>query len=143
MGLRLRLILIVVLPALLVLGAHGFVRVRQEEAQLLAEDQQKVALAARAVQIAVENALRDRQITDVKRLLSEMAVREQEIERIRLFDRTLAPTLSSDPESRSAPAPAAMLRRVLAGAPAAERARRRAAEDHGGPRGGRAPSTAS
>ena len=124
MGLRLRLILIVLLPALLALGAHGFIRVRQEEAQLLEEDQRKMALATRAIQIAVENALRDRQITDVKRLLSEMAGHEQEIERIRLFDRTLTPTLSSDPENRNAPAPTALLRRAMqSGAPVAEYAR--------------------
>jgi signal transduction histidine kinase len=121
MGLRLRLILIVILPALLVLGAHGVFRVRQEEAQLLEEDQRKMALAARAIQIAVENALRDRQISDVKRLLSEMAGPEQEIERIRLFDRALAPTLSSDPGARNAPAPTALLRRAVeSGTPVAQ-----------------------
>jgi signal transduction histidine kinase len=121
MGLRLRLILIVILPALVVLGAHGFVRVRQEEAQLYEEDQRNVALAARAVRIAVENALRDRQISDVKRLLAEMAEQEDEIERIRLFDRTGKPTLSSDPEYRNAPVPADILRRVLQdGVPAAQ-----------------------
>jgi signal transduction histidine kinase len=120
MGLRLRLILIVILPALVVLGVHGFVRVRQEEAQLYEEDQRNVALAARAIRIAVENALRDRQISDVKRLLAEMAEQEDEIERIRLFDRTGTPTLSSDPGHRNAPAPAAMLARVLRdGVPAA------------------------
>jgi signal transduction histidine kinase len=121
MGLRFRLVLIVVLPALVGLGVHGFVRVRQEEAQLFEEDQRNVALAARAIRIAVENALRDRQISDVKRLLAEMAEQEDEIERIRLFDGSVAPTLSSDPASRDVPAPTAMIRQVLEnGVPAAE-----------------------
>ena len=124
MGLRLRLILIVILPALVVLGIHGYVRVRQEETQLYAEDQRNMALAARAIQIAVENALRDRQITDVRRLLSEMAEQQEGIERIRLFDRTLAGTLSSDPEGRTAPVPGEILRQVMETAePVAEYAR--------------------
>ena len=124
MGLRFRLILIVTLPALLVLGAHGYFRVRQEVAELFAEDERNMALAARAVQIAVENALRDRQISDVKRLLWEMAEKEDEIEQIRLFDRSLTPMLSSDPASRNAPVPMAMLQRVIErGTPAAEYAR--------------------
>ncbi len=121
MGLRLRLILIVILPALLVLGAHGYVRVRQQETQLYAEDERNIALAARGIQIAVENALRDRQITDVRRLLSEMAEQQEGIERIRLFDRTLAPTLSSDPEHRTARVPTEVLQQVIdLGEPVAE-----------------------
>jgi signal transduction histidine kinase len=113
MGLRWRIVLIVILPALVVLGVHGYIRVGQEEAQLYAEDERNMALAARAIQIAVENALRDRQISDVKRLLAEMAEQQEEIERIRLFDRTLVPTLSSDPETRSAPAPTEALRQAM------------------------------
>ena len=102
MGLRLRLILIVLLPALLALGAHGFIRVRQEEAQLLEEDQRTMALATRAIQIAVENALRDRQITDVKRLLSEMAGHEQEIERIISLSKPYDPAALAAPDASEA-----------------------------------------
>jgi two-component system NtrC family sensor kinase len=121
MGLRLRLILIVILPALVVLGAHGYVRVRQQEAQLYAEDERNIALAARGMQIAVENALRDRQISDVKRLLSEMAALQEGIERVRLFDRTLTPTLSSDPENRTARVPTEVLQQAIdLGEPVAE-----------------------
>jgi signal transduction histidine kinase len=112
-GLRVRVILIVTLPVVVVLGVHGFFRVRQEEAQLLAEDKRNIALAARAIQIAVENALRDRQVTDVKRLLAEMVEQQQEIERIRLFDASLVPVLSSNPETRNEPVPSEMLRRVM------------------------------
>jgi two-component system, NtrC family, sensor kinase len=121
MGLRLRLILIVILPAVVVLAAHGFLRVRQEEAQLLEDDEQNMALAARAIQIAVENALRDRQISDVKRLLAEMVEQQQEIERIRLFNRALAPTLSSEPETAdAAPATELLRRAVESGEPVAQ-----------------------
>lgn len=68
MGLKLRLILILTLPAVLAVAVHGFLRIRQEERQLIEEDRRNIALAARAIQIAVENALRDRQISDVERL---------------------------------------------------------------------------
>jgi two-component system NtrC family sensor kinase len=125
MGLRLRLILIVILPALVVLGAHGYVRVQQEKTQLYMEDERNIALATRGIQIAVENALRDRQITDVKRLLSEMAEQQEGIERIRLFDRTATPTLSSNPETRAAPSSKAILQQVMeTGEPVAEYERR-------------------
>jgi signal transduction histidine kinase len=113
-GLRLRVILIVTLPVVVVLGVHGLFRVRQEEAQLLAEDKRNIALAARAIQIAVENALRDRQVTDARRLLAEMVEQQREIERIRLFDASLTPVLSSSPDPQDEPVPAEMVRRVLA-----------------------------
>jgi len=99
MGLRLRLILILAVPLVLVVGVHGIFRIRQEQAQLLGEDRRNIALAARAVQIAAENALRDRQISDVKRLLAEMAEDQEQIDRIRLFDKTLSPFLVSNPLS--------------------------------------------
>lgn len=113
MGLRLRVILILTIPALLVIGAHGLLRVRQEDAQLLREDQENLALTGRAVQIAVENALRDRQIPDVRRLLVEMVEQQDAIDRIRLFDHDLKPVLVSNPLAIGEAIPAAELRRVV------------------------------
>lgn len=118
MGLTLRLLLILTLPAILVVGVHGFLRVRQERAQLVEEDQRNMALTARAIQIAVENALRDRQISDVRRLLAEMVEQQEQIDRIRLFDRALAPTLAASALPFDEGLPAAVLGRVVAtGAP--------------------------
>ncbi|MBI4269329.1 MAG: HAMP domain-containing protein [Candidatus Rokubacteria bacterium] len=113
MGLKLRLILILAVPAVLVVGVHGLLRVRQERVQLVAEDRRNIALAARAIQIAVENALRDRQISDVRRLLAEMVEQQEAIDRIRLFDRQLRPTLVSNPLAAAERVPAEILRRVM------------------------------
>jgi len=112
-SLKLRVILILAVPAVLVVGVHGVLRVRQERVQLVEEDRRNIALAARAIQIAVENALRDRQISDVRRLLAEMVERQEAIDRIRLFDRALRPTLVSNPLAAGEPVPLEMLRRVM------------------------------
>ena len=114
MGLKLRLILILTIPAVLAVGVHGLLRIRQERAQLLEEDRQNMALTARAIQIAVENALRDRQISDVKRLLAEMVEQQEAIDRIRLFDRSLRPTLVSNPLSIVEGVPSDVFHRVMA-----------------------------
>lgn len=113
MGLRLRLILVLIIPLVLVAGVYGLFRIRQEQAQLLEEDRRNIALTTKAVQIAVENALRDRQISDIKRLLFEIVERQEQIDRIRLFDRDLTPTLVSNPLSIGEQVPTEALRRVI------------------------------
>lgn len=112
MGLKLRLILILTIPAVLAVGVHGLLRIRQEHDQLVEEDRQNMALTAAAIQIAVENALRDRQFSDVKRLLAELVERQTAIDRIRLFNRQLQPTLVSNQLSIGEDVPAEILRRV-------------------------------
>ena len=87
MGLRQRVILIITIPALLAIGVHGALRVRQQHTQLLAAEQKNLALTAKAVQIAVENAVRASQWADVHLLVSQMVERQDSIDRIRLFDR--------------------------------------------------------
>jgi signal transduction histidine kinase len=113
MGLRLRLILIITIPAVLAVGVHGLLRVRQQEAQLFAAEQQSLRLTAKAVQIAVENAFRHRQFSDVGRLISEMVEQQEMIDRIRLFDRRLALTFVSNPLAIGEAVPAGPIRRVL------------------------------
>lgn len=114
MGLKLRLVLVLTIPAVLAVSVHGLLRVQQEHTQLIAEDRQNMALAARAIEIAVENALRDRQISDVKRLLTEMVEQQEAIDRIRLFDRALQPTLVSNPLELEGGVPEETLRHVMA-----------------------------
>ena len=82
MGLRLRLFFVLIIPLTLLVGVYAFVRVREEEGQLLAAEQRNASVTARAIQIAVENAVRDRQIADIRRLLSELVNRQEQIERI-------------------------------------------------------------
>jgi signal transduction histidine kinase len=112
-GLKLRLILILTIPAVLAVGVHGLLRIRQERDQLVEEDRQNMTLTAAAIQIAVENALRDRQFTDVKRLLAALVERQTAIDRIRLFNPKLEPTLVSNQLSIGEDVPLEILRRVV------------------------------
>ena len=113
MGLRLRLILVITVPLLLVLGVYGVIRVRIEQADLLAENQRLMGLTAKAVQISVENALRDRQLSDIQRFLTELADGQEPIDRIRLFNHALQPTVVSNPLSIGEQVPEDALRRAL------------------------------
>src|SRR5262249_32513148 len=67
---------------------------------------------ARAVQIAVENALRDRQLTDIRRLVSEMVTEHAQIDRIRIFNPALE-VIAAEPPAPDGPATD---RRLLEGA---------------------------
>ena len=97
MGLRLRLTLWLVIPLLAVMGAHGWVRVRDEQGQILEINRRSMATTARAIQIALETALRDDKTFDMYRLLVELTQSQEQIDRIRVFDRTFAQlVVSSD-----------------------------------------------
>jgi len=113
MGLQLRVVLVLMIPTVMALGTHGAIRVRQELAQVLQEDRQNLEVTARAIQIAVENALRDRQLIDARRLLTDMVERQTLIDRIRLFDRDVQPLLVSNPLAIGEAVPRAALRQVI------------------------------
>jgi signal transduction histidine kinase len=89
MGLRLRLVVLLMLPLLLVSGVYSVVRVQQEVLTRVEDEQERAARMARTVQIAVENALvlRVRQFTDLADLLESLTIGQREIDRIRLLDR--------------------------------------------------------
>ncbi|MBI3457008.1 MAG: hypothetical protein HY002_14620 [Candidatus Rokubacteria bacterium] len=55
MGVRTRLFLLLLIPMAVVIGGYGLVRVQQEEEQLLAEEQRRMAVTAKALQVAVES----------------------------------------------------------------------------------------
>ena len=113
MGLRGRLIIVLLVPLSLVMALYGLLRVRQEEAQLLEEERRRMAVTTKVIQIAVENALRDRQISDIRRLLGELADFQDEVDRIRLFDLTLTPILAGRPAAPPEEVTADHLRRVI------------------------------
>ncbi|MBI2202332.1 MAG: HAMP domain-containing protein [Candidatus Rokubacteria bacterium] len=113
MGLRLRLILVIMIPLVLVIGVYGVLRLRAEQAELLADNRRLMGLTAKAIQITVENALRDRQISDIRRLLAEIVEGQEQIDRIRMFDRNLEPTLVSNPLAIGEQIPEDTVRRVL------------------------------
>ena len=97
LGLRAKLLLLLLTPVVITIGGYGLLRVQGEEQQLLDEEERRMAVTAKALQVAVENALRDRQISDIKRLLAEIVVFQEEIDRIRIFDVNLQPLLVSNP----------------------------------------------
>jgi len=114
MGLRLRLFLVLIVPLILVAGVYGVVWVRQQATQLLEAERRGAAAVARAVQIAVENALSDRQVSDIRRLVSEMVGEHEQIDRIRIFDRSLVSLGSAPgPPNRAELKAEGRLRRVL------------------------------
>jgi signal transduction histidine kinase len=113
MGLRLRLFLVLILPLTLVVGAYGLLRIRQESRELGEAAGTSAAPVAGAVQIAVENALRDRQISDIRRLVSELVSIHPEIAGIRILDRSLRPIVVH-PAPDDGPGADETRRRVLA-----------------------------
>jgi two-component system NtrC family sensor kinase len=117
-GLRLRLILVIMIPLVLVVGVYGVLRLRAEQGELLADNRRLMGITAKAIQISVENALRDRQISDIRRFLAEIVEGQEQIDRIRVFNHALQPTLVSNPLSIGEQVPDDVLRRVLqTGAP--------------------------
>jgi signal transduction histidine kinase len=89
MGLRSRLFLLVILPIALVVGVYGVMRARQEVRDVVDAEARLSAATARAVQIAVEHALRDRQLVDIQRLVEELVTHHPHIERVVVVDRGL------------------------------------------------------
>jgi signal transduction histidine kinase len=114
MGLRLRVIVVLVSPLMLVVGIYGFVRVRQEQEQRLDDNRRNVALVARAVQMAVEIALREGRVGDIRRLLAELVSDEEEVDRIRVFAHDLTPTAVSNSLAIGDDVPVLALQRVIA-----------------------------
>src|SRR5262245_30196823 len=104
MGLRLRLFLFVILPITVVVGAYGVMRARQEARDVVDAETRSSAATARAVQIAVEHALRDQQIADIQRLVERLVTEHPQIERIAVVDTALAPLAAMPPGSEGGPA---------------------------------------
>jgi signal transduction histidine kinase len=92
MGLKLRLILVLMIPPILVVGVYGLIRVRNGRAELLAETERNVVLFAKAVQATVERGLRDHRTADLESVLTDILREQDQIDHIRLLDRWLQPT---------------------------------------------------
>ena len=72
MRLSTKLSLAVALTSVVVLGAYGFYQVRQERGDLDAHVEREVRLLGSAIKVAIQNALRDHQIDDVRETLEAM-----------------------------------------------------------------------
>ena len=114
MGLKLRLFLVIVIPLVLVVGVYGVMRIRVERAERLEDNRRNMSLTAKAIQIAVENALRHRQVAEIEHLLAQLVEGQDQIDRIRLFDREARPTVISNPLSLGPEVSDATVREVIA-----------------------------
>ena len=115
MGLRLRLVVLLMLPLFLVSGVYGVVRVQQESLARVQDEQGRSARMARTIQIAVENALalRVRQPSELVSLFESLTLGQREIDRIRLYDRD-GQVFAASSAGTGAPAPEAhVIARVI------------------------------
>ena len=112
MGLRLRLILVLMIPPVLVVGVYGLIRVRTERAQLLTNTERTVILVAKAIRASIERGLREPRGSDLEGVLAEIVKDQEQVDRIRIFDRSLNPLLVSNRLPVADAVPVEVLRRV-------------------------------
>ena len=112
MGLRLRLVLVLMIPPVLVVGVYGLIRVRTERAQLLMNTERTVMLLAKAIRASIERGLREPRGSDLEGVLAEIVKDQEQIDRIRIFGRSLDPLFVSNRLSTADAVPAEVLRRV-------------------------------
>ena len=96
MGLRFRLVLFLLVPMILVVASSAYFRLQEERAQRRADFDLRVNVVSAAIRLAVENALRSGTLSDVERLAKDLVVKQTEIVRIRLLDRSLTPRVDAN-----------------------------------------------
>jgi signal transduction histidine kinase len=112
MGLKLRLILVLIIPPILVVGVYGLIRVRAGRGELLAETERNVTFLAQAIQATVERGLRDSRTADLDGMLTDILADQPQIDRIRIVDHRLRPTALATRSFLRHDVPADVLRRV-------------------------------
>ena len=112
MGLKLRLILVLMIPPILVVGVYGLIRVVAGRAELVAETERNMTVLAKAIQATVERSLRDPRGADLNILLTDIDKDDDQIDRITTFDRLLQATAVSNRASLGQEVPNDVLRRV-------------------------------
>jgi hypothetical protein len=88
MGLRQRLILVLVIPPMLV-GVCGLIRVRAGHAELLGETERTVILVARAIRASVQRGLRELRGSDLEGRLAEIVKDQDQIDQLIVSNRLL------------------------------------------------------
>ncbi|PYM64709.1 MAG: hypothetical protein DMD79_05980 [Candidatus Rokuibacteriota bacterium] len=96
MGLRLRLALTILIPLVAILGIFAYIKVDQDRAIRREDFTRHTEITSRAIQLAVEHALRHDSPADVAQLLSRLVVKQAEIVQIRLIDPSLQTSAASD-----------------------------------------------
>ncbi|HET9597012.1 MAG TPA: ATP-binding protein [Anaeromyxobacteraceae bacterium] len=94
-----------------ILGAYGVQQQREEDEGLRNNAKHDLKLLATSVQVAVKNALRDRQMADVTEILDELELKDSELDVI-VFDGSGRVTAASPGSSHSVPLVAPMVQEV-------------------------------
>ena len=96
------------------LAGFGYIGVQQERARLIEELEQEALVLGNAMQFAVEQALRDHKLGDIRAILAEMAPAPNLVDSIRVFDQHLVDVSGTTAEVvGTPPAPQAELKQVL------------------------------
>jgi signal transduction histidine kinase len=95
-GLRLRLVLLLLVPMILVVAGYAYLRVTEEREQRRVEFDRRVEVTTRAIRLAVERDLRSGTRADIEQLASDLVLKQTEILRVRLLDRQLATSVDAN-----------------------------------------------
>jgi signal transduction histidine kinase len=95
MNLRTRLLLLLVVPTVVIVGAYALLRVHEERTTRRQEYLRHIEVASNAIRIAVEQAMQAGDLTYAARLFSDLVARQNELVRIRLVDPALRPLLDA------------------------------------------------
>jgi two-component system, NtrC family, sensor kinase len=112
-GLKVRLIVVLMIPLTLIVGVYGFIRVANERTDLLDDNRRTLAITMTAIRATAEGALHNHKLEDIQRVIIEFVARQEAIDRIRLFDTNLIPTVVSMRVPVGDSVPEAVIRRVL------------------------------
>lgn len=96
------------LTSTLILGIYGLRELGQEERDLRAAKESEMRVLGTSVQVAVENALRDKQLADVREILDTLRLRDVDVD-VLIFDpegRVTSQSVGSEPA-------VALIRRTL------------------------------
>src|SRR5262245_21846833 len=115
MKLRLRLVLLLMLPFLLMIGVYSALRVQQESRARVDEERERAAGMARTIQIAVESALavRGRPQSELVDLLNDLTLGQDAIDQIRILDRDGRVLAASTSRVTAHPASSAAVTRAI------------------------------
>ncbi|PTL77738.1 ATP-binding protein [Vitiosangium sp. GDMCC 1.1324] len=101
------------LTTALILGSYGYRQMRQEQADLRHSVDQEFKLLGTAIQVAVENALRDGQTADIREILDSLEFKDPATD-VFVFDAQARLSASSWSSSLSLPALSGAVAEVLA-----------------------------
>ena len=113
MGLRLRLVLWLLVPALAVMATYAYLRLDEERAARQAEFTRRAEVASAGVRLATERVLADGVVADVDRLATDLVARHTDIVRVRLFDGSLRTLVDRSLVADDPGPPEALVRQVL------------------------------